>query len=82
MTTILLIHTNLVTQLKNVTLIYKEAVNSIYEDEDLTFCLNTDHCDCFDAPFCYPHHKHIIARDLQIIKNNKLGKFLKKGSKL
>ena len=59
---------------------YKETVNSIYVDEDVSFCLNTDHCDRADSSLRDPHHhKHIITVDLQIIKNNKLRKFITKG---
>ena len=29
---------------------YKEAVNSICVDEDVSFCFNIDQCDCADLP--------------------------------
>ena len=37
----------------------------------------TDQCDYADSPFRNDHHKHIITKDLRIIKNKKLGKLLK-----
>ena len=58
--------------IRNKILNYKEAVNSIYVDEEVFFCLNTDQCDCADSSVWDPHHKHIITGDLLIIKNNKL----------
>ena len=59
---------------------YKEAMNYLYGDQDVSFCLNTDQCGCAISSFCYPHHKYIITGDLQIIKSNKLRQFLTKGS--
>ena len=46
---------------------YKEAVNYLYVDENVSFFLYTDQCDCADSFFCDPHHKHIITGDLRII---------------
>ena len=57
--------------IRNKILNYKEPVNSIYTDEDISFCLNTDHSNCADPSFCDPHYKHAITGYLQIIKNNK-----------
>ena len=54
---------------------YKEAVNSICVDEDVSFPLNTDQVDCGYSFFCDSHHKRMITGDLQIIKNNKLKNF-------
>ena len=59
--------------IRNKILNYKEAVNSIYGDEGVSFCLNTDECDCVDSSFC-AYNKHLITGDLRIIKNNKLRK--------
>ena len=53
---------------RNKMLNYKEAVNSIYAEQDVSFCLNTDQCDCTDSSFCNLHHKHIITGDLRMIK--------------
>ena len=47
---------------------YKEAVNCLHVDEDVSFSLYTDQCDCADSCLCGPHHKHIIAGDFRIIK--------------
>ena len=43
---------------------YKEAVNSIYLDENFSFCFNADQRDCAGSSFCDPHLNHIITRDL------------------
>ena len=59
----------------------KEAVNSIYLDEDVSFYVNTDQYDCVNSSFCDPHHKHIITGDLRITKNKKVKKLLTKGTK-
>ena len=59
----------------------KEAVNSIYLDEDVSFCVYTDQYDCVNSSFCDPHHKYIITGDLRITKNNKVKKLLAKGTK-
>ena len=45
---------------------YKEAVNSIYVDGNVSFYLITVQCDCTDTSFCDPHHKHTITGDLRI----------------
>ena len=66
-------------KIRNKILKYKEAVNSIYGDEYLSFCLNTDQCDYADFSLCDPHRKHIITRDLRITKNSKLRKRLTNG---
>ena len=65
--------------IRNKILNYKEAVNSIYGDEDVSFCLNSDQCDYADSSFCDPRHKHIITKDIRIIKNKILRKLLTKG---
>ena len=64
MTTILMLHTDLVKRLE----IKYESCHSIYIDEDVPFCINTNQCDCADSSICDPHHQHIITGDLQIIK--------------
>ena len=75
MTTVLLLHINLVKQLE-IILNDKEIVSFICVDEDVSFCLNTDQCGCAD-----PHHDHIITGGLLIIKNNKSRKLLTMGPK-
>ena len=57
----------------------EEAVNYIYGNEDVSFCLDADQCDCADFSFCDCHHKHIVTVNSQIIKNNNLRKLLAKG---
>ena len=52
---------------------YKEAVNTIYTDEGVSFSHNTDHqCDCTSSALCGPHHKDIIGREYQ--RHNKMNK--------
>ena len=58
---------------------YKEDANSIYLDEDVSFCLNTEKYDCVNSSLCDPHRKHIIKGDFQITKNNKSRKLLTMG---
>ena len=65
--------------IRNKILNYKETVNSMSVDEEVSFCLNTDTCDCAESEFCDPHHKHIITGDLRLIKNSKLCKLMTKG---
>ena len=65
--------------IRNKMLNYKEAVNSIYLDDDVSFCLITDQNDCAKSSLCDPQHKHIITGNLQISKNNKLRILLTKG---
>ena len=60
--------------IRNNILNYKDAVNSIYVDEEVSLSLNTDLCDSEKSSD--PHHKHIIIVDLRILKNQKLRKLL------
>ena len=53
---------------------YKDAINSIYVNERVSFNLNTDLCDCEKSKFSDPHPKHIITGDLTTIENKKLRK--------
>ena len=65
--------------IRNKILNYKDAVESIYVDDEVSFSLNTTLCECQNSPFCDPHHKHIITGDLRLIENMKLRKLLTKG---
>ena len=65
--------------IRNKILNYKDAVNSIYTDEEISFPLNTDPCECEQSAFCNSDHKHIITGDLRIVENSKLRKLLTKG---
>ena len=58
---------------------YKDTVNSIYFDDEISFALNTDPCQCSKSPFIDSHHKHVITGDLRIVENAKLRKLLTKG---
>ena len=57
---------------------YKDIVNSIFIDENVSFILNTDLYDCEKLKFCNQYHKHIITGDLKIIENKKTRKLLTK----
>ena len=65
--------------IRNKILNYKDTVESIYIDEDVSFITNTGDCQCSDSEFCDPHHKHIVTGDLRIVENTKLRKLLSKG---
>ena len=65
--------------IRNDILNYKEAVNSIYTDDEASYSINTDQCDCETSIFCDPDHKHVITGDLRLVKNNKLRKLMTKG---
>ena len=64
--------------IKNEIISYKEALNSINGDKDVSFCVNTTQCDCTVSSFCDPPHKHIITGVSLIIINNNLRKLLTK----
>ena len=65
--------------IRNKILNYKETVNSITVDEEVSFTLNSEPCDCENSSFCDPDHKHIITGDLRIVENSKLRKLLSRG---
>ena len=54
--------------IKNKILNYKDTVNSIYAEDEISF----DPCECEHSPFIDPHHKHIITGDIRIVGNSKL----------
>ena len=58
-------------QFGNRILNYKEAVNSLYSDDEIPFMINTCQCEC--ANFCLwdPSHKQISTGDPGIFKNGK-----------
>ena len=51
--------------IRNKILNYKETVDSIFVDDEVSFTLNSEPCDCLNSPFSDPHHKHIITGDLR-----------------
>ena len=65
--------------IRNKILNYKDIVSSIYAEDEISFTLNTDPCECDHSPFIDPHHKPTIAADLRIAQNFKLRKLLTKG---
>ena len=62
---------------RNKFLNYKETVNFIYVEDEISFNLNTDSCDCEHSPFIDPHHKHIITGDFKVIGSSRLRKLLR-----
>ena len=62
---------------RNKFLNYKETDNFIYDEDEISFNLNTDSCDCEHSPFIDPHHKHIVTGDLKVIGNSRLRKLLR-----
>lgn len=48
---------------RNKILNYKETVNSICFDEDVSSSLDIHSFQCKYSEFCDPHHKHRINRD-------------------
>ena len=50
---------------------YRDTVNSIYFENEISFILNDDLCEREHSPFIVPHHKHIITGDLGIARNSK-----------
>ena len=65
--------------IRNKILNYKETVESIFIDDEVSFINNAGECNCLESNFCDPHHKHIITGDLRIVQNSKLRKLLTKG---
>ena len=65
--------------IRNKILNYKETVESIFIDDEVSFSLNSEPCDCCNSPFSDKFHKHVITGDLRIVENEKLRKLLVKG---
>ena len=66
-------------KIRNKIVNYKETVNSVFIDEEVSFSNDTGECLCANSTFCDPNHHHIITGDLRIIENAKLRKLLIKG---
>ena len=56
--------------IRNNILNYKDVVNSIYVDEEVSICWNTDLRDCQKSNLS-KQHNNIITGDLRIIENKK-----------
>ena len=50
---------------------YRDTVNSIFVENEISFILNDHLCEREHSPFIVPHHKHIITGDLRIARNSK-----------
>ena len=48
---------------------YIYTVNPIYVEDEISFTLNTDPCECEHSLLIDPHHKRIITVDLRIVGN-------------
>ena len=58
---------------------YRQTVESIFVDDEVSFTLNSEPCNCAHSKFCDPDHKHVITGDLRLVENEKLRKLLSKG---
>ena len=65
--------------IRNKILDYKDTVNLIYVENEISFSFNTDPCECEHSSFHDTHHKHIITGNLTIAGNSKFRKLLTKG---
>ena len=65
--------------IRNKILNYKETVEEIFIEDEVSFTTNTGECQCSQSRFCDLNHKHIITGDLRIVENVKLRKLLTKG---
>ena len=65
--------------IRNKILNYKKTVESVFVDDEISFALDSEPCDCENSQFCDPHHKHVITGDLRIVENSKLRQLLTKG---
>ena len=65
--------------IRNKILNHKDTVNSIPVEDEISFTLNTDPCECEHSPFIEIHNKHIITGDLRIVGDSKLQELLTKG---
>ena len=66
--------------IRNKILNYKETVDSIFIDDEVSFSLDSDPCDCSSSQFSDAFHKHVVTGDLRIVENQKLRKLLAKGA--
>ena len=64
---------------RNKTLNYKDTVNLIYIEDEISFTLNTNPFEYKHSSFTDSYHNHIIAGDLRIVGASKGRKFLTKG---
>ena len=64
--------------IRNKILNYKDAVESIKIDGEVSFS-SSGTCECKNSEFCDSHHGHIITGDLRLIGNKKLRSLLSKG---
>jgi hypothetical protein len=58
---------------------YRETVNAIDINDQLTYGTNLPSCDCHNSPFIDADHGHIMTGDLRIIENQHLRKLISKG---
>ena len=53
--------------IRNKILNYKDIVSSIYAQDEISFTLNTDPCECEHFPFIDPDHKQSLSLSLSIL---------------
>ena len=58
---------------------YRETVNDIDVNDQLTYGTKLPTCDCQNSPFVDTDHGHIVTGDLRIIENHHLRKLISKG---
>jgi len=58
---------------------YKDTVNNINIDDQLTYGTNLINCECHKSSFVNKDHGHIVTGDLRIIENKHLRKLISKG---
>ena len=70
---------SLASTIRNKIFNYKETINSLKLNKDLSFDDIFPSCDCHSSSFVDPDHGHIITGDLRIIENKHLRKLISKG---
>ena len=58
---------------------YRETVNDIDVNDQLTYGTKIPNCDCHNSPFVDSDHGHIVTGDLRIIENHHLRQLISKG---
>ena len=70
---------NLCSTIRNKLFNYKETVNNIDVNDQVTYGTGLSTCNCQNSAFVDKDHGHIVTGDLRIIKNRHLRKLISKG---
>ena len=70
---------NLTSTIRNKIFNYRDTVNNIDVNDQLTYGTNLPSCDCHESPFVDNDHSHVMTGDLRIIENYHLRKVISKG---